>query len=122
MTSVPLVTRNKLIGLVVLVPDERALQLDRLDVVVVEAGNDLGRPVLVEARELVLEVDDLHCASPAHLAPVRGSSGLMTSPLNPWTVRSPHPAAASLYTSWGCARWSAALFMDIGPAISSRQS
>jgi hypothetical protein len=52
--STPLV-----LGLV-MVPDELAAQLDDLHVHVVDAADDLRRPALREARELVGEVHDLH--------------------------------------------------------------
>src|SRR5215211_7496549 len=45
-----------LVGRVVLVPHELALDLDQLEVVVVDAGHDLRAPVVVEACELLLQV------------------------------------------------------------------
>src|SRR5262245_24256471 len=46
-----------LIGLGMTVPDELALDLDELEVVVVHPGDDLRRPALAEARELFMHVD-----------------------------------------------------------------
>jgi hypothetical protein len=48
----------------VVVPDELALELDDLDVGVVQLGDDLGAPGLVEERELLGDLDLLeHCVS-----------------------------------------------------------
>src|SRR6266850_2179548 len=48
---------ENLVGVRVLVPDEVALDPGQLEVVVVHLGDDLGRPLLGELRELVGEVD-----------------------------------------------------------------
>jgi len=40
-------------------PDEVALQLHDLELIVVHLGDDLGLPLLVEQRELLAEVDRL---------------------------------------------------------------
>jgi hypothetical protein len=60
--------QEQLVGLAVLVPDELAAELDRLDVVVVEPGKDLGLPVLAEPGELLLEIDDFHDSPPLPLS------------------------------------------------------
>jgi len=59
-----------LVGFIVLVPHELAAGLDQLEVVVVDAGDDLWAPVVVEACELLLEV---------HLAGQRASSLALAS-------------------------------------------
>ena len=47
---------EELVGLVVVVAHELALDLDHLDVVVVQGGDDLRAPVVVEASELCCKV------------------------------------------------------------------
>jgi hypothetical protein len=54
--EVPGRDQEHLVGGIVLVPHELAACLDQLDVVVVDAGHDLGAPVVVEACELLLQV------------------------------------------------------------------
>ena len=43
--------QEQLIGVIVGVPDELALDPDQFDFVIVQPGNDLGRPVLGEQRD-----------------------------------------------------------------------
>ena len=62
---------EELVGVVVGVPDELALHLHQLDLVVVEPGHHLGRPVLTEGLELAGDVDD----HGVRLVGVRQSSG-----------------------------------------------
>jgi hypothetical protein len=50
---------ERLVGVVVIVPDEVALQLDDLELIVVHLSNDLRLPLLVEQSELFCEVDRL---------------------------------------------------------------
>jgi hypothetical protein len=58
---------ERLVGLLVIVPDEVALQLHDLELVVVHLGDDLGLPLLLEQCELPAEVDRLvaHAAPPS---------------------------------------------------------
>jgi hypothetical protein len=51
--------REQLVGVLVGVPDELALQPDELDLVVVDPRDELRRPELAEEGELRLEVDDV---------------------------------------------------------------
>ena len=51
--------QEEVVRVFVVVPDEFALDLDDHDVVPVELGNCPRRPVLVEQRQLLFEVDDL---------------------------------------------------------------
>src|SRR4029453_19385622 len=61
--------KEDLVGVLVLVPDELASNLDHLDVVVVDVGDDLRTPIFVEAPELLVEVHPLgHSASSSYLA------------------------------------------------------
>src|SRR6185436_17517552 len=48
-----------LVGVLVVVPDEVAFQLDDLELVVVHLRHHLRRPLLREKRELMLEIDRL---------------------------------------------------------------
>jgi hypothetical protein len=57
---------EKVVGVVVLVPHELALDLGDAYVAVVDAGDNPGLPVLVEPRELLGQVDLLR-----HLHPLR---------------------------------------------------
>lgn len=57
--------QEQLVGVVVGMPDEFALQPDDLDLVVVEPRDDLRRPLLVDAFEPFTEVDHL-IAHPSH--------------------------------------------------------
>src|SRR5215207_7252903 len=57
-----------------LVPDELALDLDQLDLVVVDGRHDLGMPVVVEAPELLKVHRGVH-RSPAVLLLGRAWSG-----------------------------------------------
>src|ERR1043166_7767370 len=58
---------ERLIGLLVIMPDEVALQLHDFELVVVHFGDDLRLPLLVEQGELLAQVDRLvgHGASPS---------------------------------------------------------
>jgi hypothetical protein len=57
--------QEQLVFLGVRVPDELALELDQLDVLAVELRHDPRAPALVEARELLGQVDSL---GPVHRA------------------------------------------------------
>src|ERR1051326_8354761 len=57
--------QERLVGLLVIVPDEVALQLDDFELVVVHFGDHLRLPLLVEQRELLAQVDRL--VAHAHL-------------------------------------------------------
>src|SRR5215207_920505 len=61
----PVEHEEEIVGLVVLVPDEPPLDLDDLDVVVVQASDDLRTPGIDEGLELLGQVDlVLHSLSP----------------------------------------------------------
>src|SRR4029077_13706240 len=75
--------QEQLVGVLMGVPDELALELGQLDLVVVETGHHLGRPVLREQPELVAEVHHV-------VHPSSWSSG--SSPVPVVEVR---PAASS---------------------------
>lgn len=59
---------EQLVGVLVGVPSELALELDHLDLVVVEPGHRLGRPVLGEQRELLGDVN----RSVGHVSSIAG--------------------------------------------------
>jgi hypothetical protein len=48
---------EELVGVIVAVPDELALQFDDLDLVVVQPRDDLWRPVVGDAGQLVAEIN-----------------------------------------------------------------
>src|ERR1051326_3627275 len=62
-----LADKERFVGLLVIMPDEVALQLHDFELVVVHFGDDLRLPLLVEQRELLAQVDRLvaHAASPS---------------------------------------------------------
>ena len=53
-----------LVGIGVAMPHELALDLHELELIVVHPGDDLGRPVVAEAPQLVPEVDGLMAHAP----------------------------------------------------------
>src|ERR1700722_3479818 len=57
---------ERLVGVLVIVPDEGALELHDLELVIVHFGDDLRLPLLVEKSQLLAEVDRLvaHLAAP----------------------------------------------------------
>src|ERR1700693_3458977 len=61
---------ERFVRILVIVPDEVALQLDDLEVIVVHFGDDLWLPLLVEQRELLAQVDRLvaHRVAPSSIA------------------------------------------------------
>ena len=68
---------EELVLVLVAVPDEGAEELDDLDVLAVQLGDDLRVPVRGEAREPLREVNDVHvglrpCGAPAASAGGRG--------------------------------------------------
>src|SRR5262245_35214525 len=72
----PLQDNEGLVRVFVIVPDEIALELHDLELIVVHFSDDLRLPLLVEQPEFLLEVDRsvVHCAS---VTPLR--SGLCLS-------------------------------------------
>ena len=56
--------QEELVLVLVVMPDEVALELDDLDLVVVQVADDLGLPVVREERELLEQVDLVHGHSP----------------------------------------------------------
>src|SRR5262249_61596682 len=74
---------EEVVRVVVAVPDELALHLDDPHVVLVDAGDHLGPPVLVEEGELLCQVDLLvHAASPL-VGPTRSAPPLPPPPPAP---------------------------------------
>jgi len=67
--------QKQLVGVLMPVPDELALDLDELDLVVVDDGHDLGMPVVGEALELLVEAHRGVHRSPAVLVPGHAWSG-----------------------------------------------
>jgi hypothetical protein len=55
--QVPFEDEEEVIGVVVLVPDELAFDLDDANIVVVDASDDLRLPVLIEEAQLLGQVD-----------------------------------------------------------------
>jgi hypothetical protein len=52
---------EQFVGVLVRVPNELALDLDQLDLVIVQAGYQFWRPVLGEQVELLVDVYDVDC-------------------------------------------------------------
>jgi hypothetical protein len=55
--EMPFEDKEEVVGFVVLVPDELTLHLDDPHVLVVELGDDLRLPVLIEELQLLAQVD-----------------------------------------------------------------
>src|SRR5690242_9753987 len=58
----------------VAVPDEIALQLDQLELIIVHFGHHTWRPLLRDVRQLFREVDDVRSHVPAPSPPPRPAS------------------------------------------------
>ena len=56
--------QEHLVGVIVLVPDELARDLDQLDLIAVELADHLGAPMIGEASELLGQIDLIHGSSP----------------------------------------------------------
>jgi hypothetical protein len=53
----PFQDHESLIGILVIVPDEIALQLDQLELIVIHFGDNLRLPLFANQRELLLKID-----------------------------------------------------------------
>src|SRR6185369_3764670 len=76
----PLDHQEQLVLVIVVVPDEGALELDQLDGLAVQLGHQLGGVVLLEQRKLLGDVDFLHGESISPWDSLGGVRNTLASP------------------------------------------